>query len=222
VAIESVNTLVGDKEISRDIKETLKSLRRTTATVEETATNLQAFVTDKELQQDLRDTIANARSTLENADALLSGTREFFAKRDNLIPSKIGYELILAGARNKNGDIDGYADVLANLYNKSGDTFVQVGLTDVNDQSRMNFQLGKILNNRQTVRVGVIKANFGFGYDYKFTDNTSINLDFFNIAHPTLDLKTRYRLTDRVDLILGVDSLFKDEEEIKIGTGINF
>lgn len=222
VAIEYVNTFVGDQDISNDIRETLKSLRRTSATVEETATNLQAFVTDKELQQDLRDTISNARSTLENADALLAGTREFFAKRDTLIPSKVSYQLLLTGERNENGDVDGSADVLANLYNKSGDAYLQIGITDVNDESRMNVQLGKILNERNTVRVGVIKANFGFGYDYRFSENATVNLDFFDIAHPTLDFKTRYKLNDRVDLILGVDNIFRDEQQVKLGTGINF
>lgn len=221
-AMASVNALVGDQEISDDIRETLKSLKRTSATIEETATNLQAFVTDEELQADLRDTIANARSTLENADAILSDTREFFAKRDSLIPSKVGYEVILTGAREDNGDIDGSADVLANLYNKSQNTYLQVGITDINEDSKMNFQLARIWDERQTLRFGVIKANFGFGYDYKLTDKTSVNFDIFDIGNITMDFRGRYTINDRVDLILGVDNIFQDEEEVKFGTGIKF
>ena len=221
-AMASVNALVGDEEISEDIKETLKSLKRTSATVEETATNLQAFVTDEELQADLKDTIANARSTLENADAILSDTREFLAKRDTLIPTRVDYELILTGARADNGDIDGSADILANLFNKSGNTFLQVGLTDVNEENRMNLQLGRLWDERQTLRFGVIKAKFGFGYDYQLTENTSINLDLFNMSDLTMDVKGRYKINERVDIILGVDNLFQNENEVKLGTGIKF
>jgi len=219
-AMASVNALVGDEEISEDIKETLKSLKRTSATIEETATNLQAFVTDEELQADLKDTIANARSTLENADAILSDTREFLAKRDTLIPTRVDYELILTGAREDNGDIDGSADILSYLYNKSGNTFLQAGLTDVNEDNRMNLQLGRIWDNNQTLRFGIIKAKFGFGYDFGLTERTSINLDVFDMSDLTMDVKGRYKINDRVDIILGVDNLFQNENEVKLGTGI--
>jgi len=221
-AMASVNALVGDQEISDDIKQTLKSLKRTSATIEETATNLQAFVTDEELQADLRDTIANARSTLENADAILADTREFFAKRDTIIPSKVGYELRLYGTTDVNGDVQGSGDILANLYSKSQNTYLQIGLQDVNDENKMNLQLARIWDERQTLRFGVIKANFGFGYDYQITDNTSVNFDLFNVSDLTLDFRGRYKINDRVDIILGVDNIFQEREEFKLGTGIRF
>jgi hypothetical protein len=82
--------------------------------------------------------------------------------------------------------------------------------------------MGHLLDERQTFRFGIIKAKFGFGYDYKMSDRTTFNFDLFDINQPTMDFRTRYKITDRVDFIIGVDDIFKDNQEIKLGTGLKF
>jgi len=220
-ASEAINKLVGDAQISSDLRETLSTIRRTGLIVEDIATNLKEFITDKKLQNDLQETIANTKETLANANALLEGSRDFWARKSKLMPKNIDYEVLITGERLENKDkTDASIDLLAYLYGAEGG-FIKTGITDVNEENKVDLQLGKTLSNQDRIRFGIIKAKFGLGYDRKLSPNFTINVDLFDVDDLKCDFMGRYKLNERIDLIMGVDNLF-NTKEYKLGTGIKF
>ena len=204
------------------VKGALLSLRKSCLSIEEGAQEILAF-SEKgaEYQEDLKEIMANTNKALDRIDGTLTSVLGYVREEEKpLLKHRIAFEALLTG-----GKENVTADLGAYFYpTEDRDVFVFLGGTDLNkEDAKVNLQLGKEFTDSLTLRAGMIKSSFGGGLDYSFSQKYSVSLDFFDFSQHNsfIDVKGRYKLTDNVDILLGVDDLL-DEREVKAGMGIKF
>lgn len=172
-------SLDNNGQTAEDLKATLSSMKNASASIEKMAVALEGVVTDPKMSQDIKETMANAKEVSKKANKILSTVEE--------INTEANIE-VLYGQEGKHKD-----KYLTNADVKIGnkDTFAILGATDIGEENKLKFQLGKN-NGSYDIRLGVMEGKAGLGSDAKLTDNLKISLDLYNPNNFTWKLRTQY------------------------------
>ena len=154
-----------DGKTVKDLKDTLTNLRSASARIEKMAAALEPVATDPETARNIRDTLKNAREVSERANKLLNKVEK--------IKTQAGIDLMYSGGAEK------YRTNIDLRVNTDSRSFVQMGLSDIGESNRLNFQLGQ---QGPTIggRVGVVEGKAGAGVDLKLGKNLKVSADAYD------------------------------------------
>jgi len=168
-----------DGKFAQDISETLANLRSASARIEKMAAALEPVATDPETANNLKTTLKNAREVSEKANRLLNKVEK--------IKTEAGAELMYSGGSNlyrANADFTVHTD---------DRTFIQMGLADIGESNKVNFQLGQ---RGKTIggRIGVFDGQAGAGLDLYFGKAFKVSAAAYNPNDFQLKLRSELRL----------------------------
>ncbi len=186
-----------DGKTAQDLKDTLANLRSASARIERMAAALEPVATDPETSRHLKDTLRNAREVSEKANKLLNKVEK--------IKTQAGIEVMYSGGAEK------YRTNLDLRVNNDSRSFVHLGLTDIGETNRLNFQLGRqgdIIGGR----VGVVEGKAGAGLDLNLGKNFKISADAYDPNDFRLKLRSELRIARDTYLVGESISLNKDAQ----------
>jgi len=175
-----------DGKTARDLTETLANLRSASARIEKMAASLESVAADPETVSNLKDTLRNTREVSEKANKIFNKAGQ--------VKTQAGLEVMYGGAAERyrtNLDLRIHAD---------SRSFVHLGLTDLGETNRLNFQLGQQGPSFGS-RVGVIEGKFGAGLDLKLGKNFKLSADAYDPNDFRLKLRSELRLAQDTYLV---------------------
>ena len=128
-------------KFSQDVTETLANLRSASARLEKMAAALEPVATDPETARNIKTTLKNAREVSEKANRLLNKVEK--------IKTEAGAEILYSGGA------EHYRTNLDMRIHMDSQRYAHIGLSDIGDSNRVNFQLGQQgAGSRRTHRCG--------------------------------------------------------------------
>ncbi len=186
-----------DGKFGKDLNETLANLRSASARIEKMAAALEPVATDPETARNIKTTLKNAREVSEKANRMLNKIEK--------IKTEAGIDMMYSGGS------DHYrtnVDVRIHTDEKS---FVHMGLSDIGETNRFNFQLGqqgKTLGGR----VGVIEGKAGAGLDLNVGKNIKLSADAYDPNDFRLKLRSELRVAPDTYIVGESTSINKDAQ----------
>jgi len=95
--------------------------------------------------------------------------------------------------------------------------FYRIGLFDIGEDTRLNLQAGRVLDNRAGFRYGLYASRAGIGYDWWPAKRTSLHVDLFGLNEPQLEVKALHDVSNDWGVWLGLTDAL-DERDLLIGT----
>lgn len=220
-------SLIADEQTRENFRTTMANLRDMSASMrdassslKQTAGDVQGLTGDPKVQEDLRETVASMRSTMEQASELLArvnkivggggnrtaGTRQRVRETD----LRVDVQQTTSPGRPR-------VDVEATVPGGAGH-FTRLGLHDFGEDTRLNFQFGRPLQDGLALRYGLHASRLGMGLDWIGPGGRvgwpRLSADVYGLDEPTLDLRAATRLRPDLELTFGVDRLFKDNAPV--------
>lgn len=186
-----------DGKTASDLKETLTNLRSASARIEKMAAALEPVATDPETARNLKDTLKNAREVSEKANKLLNKVEK--------IKTQAGIEVMYSGGAEK------YRTNVDLRVNTDSRSFVQMGLSDIGEDNRVNFQLGsqgKLIDGR----IGVVEGKAGAGIDFKLGNSFKLSADAYDPNDFRLKLRSELKVAPDTYLVGESLSINKDAQ----------
>ncbi|MEN6412095.1 MAG: MlaD family protein [Veillonellales bacterium] len=193
-----VAVLDNDGQTARDLREAIHNLKVTSVRVEKMAASLEGVVTDPETAKNIKETLRNARSVSDKADKMLT--------RIQSIHTETGFEMLY------NTDTSKYRSDADVRISTSPDNFAVLGVDDIGETNKTNFQIGKGSDQFAT-RAGIIESRAGVGVDTKLGNQLRLSLDAYDPNDVRLKLRTQYRLSADTYLVGQVDSINKSSDQ---------
>jgi phospholipid/cholesterol/gamma-HCH transport system substrate-binding protein len=177
------------KEASENVRLSSESFLKTTETVHDTSLTA-------------HDTVEKVHGMVERAEKATGGLRKF---RLPEVSATLEATYLPDPDRTwSNIGIDiGYGE----------DRSALVGLADVGETDRFNFQLGRGLGPRTRLRYGIVESEIGVGWDCGLNAGSGLTVDLFDPNNVTANLLGYHRLggpDSDWDLVFGVRRLFED------------
>ena len=197
-----------DGKTVQDLRETILNIKNTSVRIEKMAAALDGVVTDPVTAKNLKETLNNAHSVSEKANKMLTQVES--------INVQTGVEALY---NNKTGQYRTSADVRVNTSPKE---FVIIGVTDIGDGSKGNFQIGKG-SEGLAGRAGVIDSKIGVGIDTKLGEKIKLSVDVYDPNDVRVKLRTQYQLASDTYIVGQTDNINKqDDKATYIGVRQNF
>ena len=197
-----------DGKTVQDLRETILNIKNTSVRIEKMAAALDGVVTDPVTAKNLKETLNNAHSVSEKANKMLTQVES--------INVQTGVEALY---NNKTGQYRTSADVRVNTSPKE---FVIIGVTDIGDGSKGNFQIGKG-SEELAGRAGVIDSKIGMGIDTKLGEKIKLSVDVYDPNDVRVKLRTQYQLASDTYIVGQTDNINKqDDKATYIGVRQNF
>lgn len=186
-----------DGKTVKDLKETLTNLRSASARIEKMAAALEPVATDPETARNIKDTLKNAREVSEKANKLLNKVEK--------IKTQAGIDVMYSGGAEK------YRTNVDLRINTDARSFVQMGLSDIGESNRLNFQLGQ---QGQYVggRFGVVEGKAGAGVDLKFGKNLKVSADAYDPNDFRIKLRSELKVAPDTYVVGESISVNKDAQ----------
>ena len=186
-----------DGKTVKDLKDTLTNLRSASARIEKMAAALEPVATDPETARNIRDTLKNAREVSERANKLLNKVEK--------IKTQAGIDLMYSGGAEK------YRTNIDLRVNTDSRSFVQMGLSDIGESNRLNFQLGQ---QGPTIggRVGVVEGKAGAGVDLKLGKNLKVSADAYDPNDFRIKLRSELKVAPDTYIVGESISVNKDAQ----------
>lgn len=197
--VDSLVTNVDNNgKTAADLKDTIQNLKTTSVRIEKMAASLEGVVTDPSTAQNIKETLNNAREVTEKANKMLTKVGSISAA-----PS---FEMLY------NPDNSKYRTNADVRINTSPEDFAVIGVTDIGNDSKFNFQIGK---GSETFagRAGVIDGKAGIGLDTGVRDGMRFSVDVYDPNAVKVKLRTQVPLSKDNYLIGQTDSINKDAEK---------
>lgn len=226
--LASVGSAAADfAAISRDLRVAveyggLDKVNSTLTSASRAAENLEvASRRLRELSED-ETVAAQVRETLESTREAARGAADIVERIQRVIGGRRRGE---AGPEVASGPVPGRGsrfDVLGRTesgdirvdYNLTipgrGDDFYRIGLFNIGEGTKLNLQLGEVLDQRSAIRYGLYASKLGVGYDRVLSNDLDLQLDFYRPNDPRLEAKLRYNLSPELGAWLGVEDVFGD------------
>ena len=186
-----------DGKTAKDLQETLSNLRSASARLERMAAALEPVATDPETSRNIKDTLKNAREVSEKANKLLN--------RVEKVKTQAGIDVMYSGGAEK------YRTNLDLRIKTDDKAFVHMGLSDIGETNRFNFQLGQ----QGTVfggRVGVVEGKAGAGLDLKLGNQLKLSADAYDPNDFRLKLRSELKIARDTYLVGESVSVNKDAQ----------
>ena len=195
-------------KFGKDLTDTLGNLRSASARLEKMAAALEPVATDPETARNIKTTLKNAREVSEKANRLLN--------RVEKIKTQAGMEVMYSGGANH------YRTNLDfRVYTEPG-RYAHLGLSDIGEANRVNFQLGQqgpVLGGR----IGVVEGKAGAGVDIQAGKGFKISADAYDPNDFRIKLRSEIRLAPDTYLVGETLSLNKDAQRSSyVGIRRNF
>lgn len=186
-----------DGKFAQDISETLANLRSASARIEKMASALEPVATDPETANNLKTTLKNAREVSEKTNRLINKVEK--------IKTEAGIDLMYSGGAEK------YRTNVDATIHTDERNFVHMGLSDIGESNRVNFQLGQ---QGQTFggRVGVIEGKAGVGLDLKMGKNVKFSADAYDPNDFRLKLRSEFRIASDTYIVGESININKDAQ----------
>lgn len=184
---------------AKELQESLTALRRTLQ-------ELQAIVEDTEFQQGLKGTLTASRRTLEETSLFVARAhraleRGIFGTLGTVRGQpEFDFQWLPERERYRT-DLN-----LRWLWPSGG--LVLLGLEDVGEQERWNLQVGRKVNPRNALRLGLYRSTLGVGWDSWPTRRWNFSLELYDPNRGSLLWESRYWLAPRWWLLGGVEEPF--------------
>jgi phospholipid/cholesterol/gamma-HCH transport system substrate-binding protein len=214
--LDQVKETISDEETRKNLRETLASLQQAMANLREASANLaeatddvKQLTGDPKFNEDLKATVAESRSTMEEAGILfrrlnrIAGSGGEEGSRGSKPLRSVGVRADLL-YRTKPGRAR--LDLDATLPARRG--YYRFGLYDFSESTHLNLQLGQRIRPGQTLRFGLHASKLGLGLDLGAMRRPWLEVDLYGLEDPSLDVRAAGRLSDALDLTLGLDHLF--------------
>ncbi len=205
----NLDKFAGDPQTVADLKNTLTNISATSKNIAGMAENLNKFVGDPQVNEDMRITISNARNLTERADSILEkvqGASEKFSQ----IEIKPSVDILYSG---KNSDWNTNLAVEVAMDDKS----LHLGVEDIGDSSRLNAQVGRLLNEDFGVRAGIVAGEIGLGLDAYAGNSWKFSAEAYDLNDIKVRLKSQYRLTDSTYILGEIHAINKDSRAAYFG-----
>jgi len=186
-----------DGKTVNDLKDTLTNLRSASARIEKMAAALEPVATDPETARNIKDTLKNAREVSERTNKLLNKVEK--------IKTQAGIDLMYSGGAEK------YRTNIDLRVNTDSRSFVQMGLSDIGESNRLNFQLGQ---QGPTIggRVGVVEGKAGAGVDLKLGKNLKVSADAYDPNDFRIKLRSELKVAPDTYIVGESISVNKDAQ----------
>ena len=186
-----------DGKTVNDLKDTLTNLRSASARIEKMAAALEPVATDPETARNIKDTLKNAREVSERTNKLLNKVEK--------IKTQAGIDLMYSGGAEK------YRANIDLRVNTDSRSFVQMGLSDIGESNRLNFQLGQ---QGPTIggRVGVVEGKAGAGVDLKLGKNLKVSADAYDPNDFRIKLRSELKVAPDTYIVGESISVNKDAQ----------
>ena len=186
-----------DGKTVKDLKETLTNLRSASARIEKMAAALEPVATDPETARNIKDTLKNAREVSEKANKLLNKVEK--------IKTQAGIDVMYGGGAEK------YRTNVDLRINTDSRSFVQMGLSDIGESNRFNFQLGQ-QGPSVGGRVGVVEGKAGAGVDLKLGKNLKVSADAYDPNDFRIKLRSELKVAPDTYVVGESISVNKDAQ----------
>ena len=190
-------TVDNDGKTAKDLKDTLANLRSASARIEKMAAALEPVATDPETSRNIRDTLKNAREVSEKANKLLN--------RVEKVKTQAGIDIMYSGGAEK------YRTNLDLRIKTDDKAFVHMGLGDIGESNRFNFQLGQ-QGSVVGGRLGVVEGKAGVGLDLKLGKQLKLSADAYDPNDFRLKLRSELKIARDTYLVGESVSVNKDAQ----------
>ncbi|MCD6350780.1 MAG: MCE family protein [Armatimonadetes bacterium] len=172
---EQVDALAADPRLQTDIKQSVSDLHATMSSLRETAEHLQKVLTDKQMTEDLKATVHNLRGLTEQGRQVAQKANASLDRVDHTMdrlssavqsirPRAVRGNLDVFGIRDEGARADLDLDLFYGDKPRPG--FWRIGIFDVGDAERVNFQRGIPLSGPWDLRLGIFANKAGLGLDW--------------------------------------------------------
>ena len=205
----NLDKFAGDPQTVADLKNTLTNISAMSKSIASTAENIDKFVGDPQVTDDMKITISNARNLTERADSMLEkfqGAGDKFSQIE-FTPS---VDILYSG---KNSDWNTNLGVQVAL----NDTTFNLGVEDIGDSSKLNAQVGKLLNEDFGARAGIVAGKIGLGVDAFAGDKWKFSAEAYDLNDVKVRLKSQYKVADSTYILGEWHAVNKDERAAYFG-----
>lgn len=216
-----VNAMVSTTTMPQDLDRLSANLVQASEDVRQSTAAVQSIIADPQTSEDLKTTLGNVREVSESGLEIAQKTTEVLEKVDRIagkVDTAIGSLPSLANPfkdMEVEGQLDarwgsgpaGRIDVAFDVYpDPFDDAFWRVGVRDLGDEEKLDFQRGIPLGHRgERLRVGVFEGDLGVGWDRDWSSRLSSEVELIDPDQFRLDLRGRYKYSPDWDLLFGVD-----------------
>lgn len=212
-----LDRIVQEGRFGESIGATLASAQRAAASLERTTASLEQLVTSQDFQADIRETVSEARQAVTEA-------RSTIAKLNRTLEGpkiRVGIPTRETTLESLYVPDDGRfrTSVVATLA-RSTESFLKIGVYDLGGTNKLILQPGQPLDQQTNVRYGIYASKLGVGLDHLFTNRFYAVANVYDPVDPRLDILTGYKLGSNLDVLLGVDKLF-DDNQLTLGVRLS-
>jgi hypothetical protein len=195
-------------------------MRETMSSLRTTASHLEKTITDAEMTDDLKASVHNLRELTETGTEVAEKANRSLDRVDRTMDS-----LSAAVASVRPEYVTGKLDMLAVedrglratldldlFYRTRRPGFWRLGLFDLGDAERLNFQRAIGLSDQWTLRAGVFANKVGIGVDWHPSSAWRAEFEFYDPKQSFLDVALFRSLSSEWQLSLGVNDVFDNAE----------
>ncbi|MBM3449435.1 MAG: MCE family protein [Armatimonadetes bacterium] len=205
------DSVVGDGEVSRQIRTTVTSIESTARRIDEMTRTLQAgLINEKQMGEvrgliaDTRKTVQQAGETLKQADTAIdqvAGVVRHTTTAIPMLPSlRFTYELWWDSASALRHDIDVWGA-------RGQPRYYRFGIHDLGRGNLLQVQAGFRLDDALGWRLGIVDSQVGIGLDYQLAPRWTTILDLYNFNRLTLNFASFYEFQQGFSLSLHVRNI---------------
>lgn len=212
-----LDRIAQESRLGESIGATLASVQHAAAALERTTVSLEQLVTSPDFQADIRETASEARQAVTEA-------RNTIAKLDRVLEGpriRVGVPVQETSLESLYVPDEGRfrTSVVATLA-RSTKSFLKVGVYDVGGTNKLILQPGQPLDSQTNIRYGIYASKLGVGLDHVFSKKFYAVANMYDPVDPRLDVLTGYKLGNNLDVLLGVDKLF-DDNQLTLGVRLS-
>lgn len=232
---KNMSIMLKDGQLGSSVRDTAKNMASITRHLNDITTKIEKGVLDQSVLTNIDTTIRNLARLSTDLNAVLSDkafqadlkgavgeTREFLKKSNGLVGS--------AGKLGMSGELNIEQHQLStplrtyelNMNFKNQEQFWRVGFGDKADSTLKltNLQQGFSVSDRLNARMGLMNTEPGVGLDYMPVSAVQIGADLYNLNTPQLDIKSRLKVMDNVDVLMGVNAV-QSEANRNLSVGVS-
>ena len=219
-----INSALSDGGISKNLSATVANMKLTTDKLLVITDSLQKLSTDQSMQSDIKKTVHNVEATTAQSALLLERLNELAGSHKK---TKTATDHVSTGASADNDPqlplVLSRVDLQDDLTHKhfradanaifpfsgSLNSFADVGIYGVGDESRLNMQYGKRLapGSPFDYRTGLYSSSLGLGLDYGINGKLGLSVDAYNPNRLHVDAKGVFMMNDAMGLAIGADDI---------------
>lgn len=225
-----IKEISDDPELARRMDSISAGLESSVLAMERIAGDIEDITGDPQIKKDIKDsvrttaeTITEAREALGELRGTLSGVsdkiEQFSAITDIEISGRVGGRYVQNSDPKTGQDKhQALADVEMQLETKKG--FIRVGVDGIGEESQLNLQGGRHLNDDLAFRAGIVRSKVGMGFDYNL-GGALWTLNTYDPNDPQVNSYLGYKLSKDYSIKIGVEDALGDANFVA-GLAIEF